>query len=50
MGRLPIKNIQRGSFDAKLIDQKGRICIGNRIDLGRDTTFDIRDTGLTNCQ
>jgi hypothetical protein len=48
--RLPIKDIARGRFDAKLVDPKGRTCIRRGIDLSQDTTFDIRDTDLTDCR
>ena len=47
--RLAIKDIERGRFDAKVVDQKGRTCIRRGIDLSKDTTFDIRDTDLTDC-
>ena len=47
--RLAIKDIERGRFDAKIVDQKGRTCIRRGIDLSKDTTFDIRDTDLTDC-
>jgi hypothetical protein len=48
--RLAIKDIERGRFDAKLVDQKGRTCIRHGIDLSKDTTFDIRDADLTDCR
>ena len=47
--RLSIKDVERGRFDAKLIDQKGRTCIRHDIDLSKDTTFDIRDADLVDC-
>jgi hypothetical protein len=47
--RLLIKDSERGGFDAKLVDQKGRTCIVRGIDLAKDTTFDVRDTDLTDC-
>jgi hypothetical protein len=47
--RLAIKDIVRGRFDAKIVDQKGRTCIRRGIDLSKDTTFDIRDADLTDC-
>jgi hypothetical protein len=47
--RLQIKDIERGRFDAKIVDQKGRTCIRRGIDLGKDTTFDIRDADLADC-
>jgi hypothetical protein len=47
--RLAIKEVTRGQFDAKLVDQKGRTCIRHGIDLSKDTTFDIRDADLTDC-
>lgn len=48
--RLPIKDVSRGVFDVKLVDEKGRVCIAHGIDLGKDTTFEIRDRDLTDCQ
>jgi hypothetical protein len=48
--RLSIKDIERGRFDAKLVDQKGRTCIRHGIDLSKDTTFDIRDADLADCR
>jgi hypothetical protein len=47
--RLVIKDVERGRVDAKLVDQNGRTCIRRGIDLSKDTTFDIRDTDLTEC-
>jgi hypothetical protein len=47
--RLSIKDVERGRFDAKLIDQKGRTCFRHDIDLSKDTTFDIRDADLVDC-
>ena len=47
--RLPIKDITRGTFDLKLVDRQGRVCITHGIDLSRDTTFEIRDADLKNC-
>ena len=47
--RLQIKDIERGQFDAKIVDKAGRTCIKLAIDLAKDTTFDIRDSDLKNC-
>ncbi len=47
--RLPIKGVSRGVFDVKLVDGKGRVCIAHGIDLTKDTTFEIRDSNLTDC-
>jgi hypothetical protein len=47
--RLAIKDIKRGRFDAKIVDRTGRSCIKRDIDLGKDTTFDIRDGDLKDC-
>jgi hypothetical protein len=47
--RLPIKDITRGTFDLKLVDRQGRVCITHGIDLRHDTTFEIRDADLRNC-
>jgi hypothetical protein len=48
--RLQIKNIDRGRFDAKVVDKAGRTCIKRAIDLSKDTTFDIRDGDLKDCR
>jgi hypothetical protein len=48
--RRPLKDIARARFDAKLIDQKGRVRIRRGIDLRKDTLFDVRDTDLTECR
>jgi hypothetical protein len=47
--RLAIRGIARGKFDVKLVDAKGNTCIRHGVDLTHDTTFDIRDTDLTEC-
>ncbi|HEX3990840.1 MAG TPA: hypothetical protein VHX39_06680, partial [Acetobacteraceae bacterium] len=47
--RLQIKDIERGRFDVKVVDKAGRTCIKRDIDLGKDTTFDIRDSDLKDC-
>lgn len=47
--RLLIKDIERGRFDAKIVDRTGRSCVKRDIDLGKDTTFDIRDGDLKDC-
>jgi hypothetical protein len=48
--RLAIKGVSRGVFDLKLIDQAGRVCIKHGLDLGKDTTFEIRDQDLADCR
>lgn len=48
--RLAIKDIARGKFDVKLVDQKGRTCIKKGVDLTKDTTFDVRDADLADCK
>jgi hypothetical protein len=47
--RLALKRIARGTFDVKLVDRKGRVCIRHGVDLSHDTTFDIRDDDLKDC-
>jgi hypothetical protein len=47
--RLPIKDVSRGKFDVKLVDQKGRVCIARGVDLSTETTFEIHDRDLTDC-
>ncbi len=48
--RLPITGISRGRFDVKLEGENGRTCIKRGVDLSGDTTFDIRDSDLTDCR
>lgn len=47
--RLPIKDITRGTFDVKLVDRKGLVCISHGVDLRKETTFEILDRDLTDC-
>lgn len=47
--RLPIKQVSRGVFDVKLVDTKGRTCVRHGVDLSKDTTFEVRDSDLTDC-
>jgi hypothetical protein len=48
--RLTIKGVSRGTYDLKVIDRSGRICIKHGVDLTNDTTFDIRDEDLHDCK
>jgi hypothetical protein len=48
--RLQIKDVSRGVFDVKLVDEKGRVCFAHGIDLTKETTFEIRDRDLTDCR
>ena len=48
--RLPIKGIEHGRFDVKLVDRKGRTCFVRDIDLRNETTFEIRDKSLSGCE
>jgi hypothetical protein len=32
------------------VDQKGRTCIMRRVDMTKETSFEIRDTSLTDCK
>jgi hypothetical protein len=48
--RLTIKSVSRGMFDLKLIDHAGRVCIKHGLDLSKDTTFEVRDQDLLDCQ
>ena len=47
--RLAVKGIAHGRFDVKLVDKKGATCLRHDVDLSKETTFDIRDTDLTDC-
>ena len=48
--RLVLKDVNPGRFDLKLVDRRGRTCIIRNIDLAGETSFDIRDEALTDCQ
>jgi hypothetical protein len=48
--RLAIKGASRGTFDLKLVDRSGRVCVRHGIDLTRDTTFELRDEDLAGCR
>jgi len=48
--RLTLTGLNPGVYDVKLVDQKGRTCIMRRIDLTKETSFEIRDTNLTDCK
>lgn len=47
--RLSMTDMSRGQFDLKVVDRAGVECIIRGIDLTRDTTFDLRDGDLANC-
>ena len=47
--RLAIKGASRGTFDLKLVDRSGRICLKHGVDLTKDTTFELRDQDLVDC-
>jgi hypothetical protein len=47
--RLSIKGVSRGTFDLKVVDRSGRVCVKHAIDLTKDLTFDIRDQDLLDC-
>jgi hypothetical protein len=48
--RLTLTGLTPGIYDVKLVDKKGRTCILHHVDLTKTTSFDIRDSGLTNCK
>ena len=48
--RLTIRGLSRGTFDLKVVDRSGRVCIKKGLDLTSDTTFDIRDEDLRDCR
>ena len=47
--RLLIKAVSRALFDLRVVDRSGHACIKPNIDLTKDTTFDIRDVDLRDC-
>jgi hypothetical protein len=47
--RLKITKIEPGSYDVKLADSKGRVCIVKNIKVEADKVFSIEDKDLTNC-
>jgi hypothetical protein len=48
--RLTLTGLTPGTYDVKLVDKKGRTCILHHVDLTKTTSFEIRDTGLTDCK
>jgi hypothetical protein len=48
--RLTLTGLDPGLYDVKLVDQKGRTCIMRRVDMTKETSFEIRDTSLTDCK
>jgi hypothetical protein len=48
--RLTLTGLNPGLYDVKLVDQKGRTCIMHRVDMTKETSFEIRDASLTDCK
>lgn len=48
--RLRLTGVSRGRFDARLVDEKGRECRLNNIDLTKDLTFAVHDSDLASCR
>jgi hypothetical protein len=48
--RLTLTGLNPGLYDVKLVDQKGQTCIMHRIDLTKETSFEIRDASLAGCK
>ena len=48
--RLTLTGLNPGLYDVKLVDQKGRTCIMHRVNLTKQTSFEIRDASLTHCK
>jgi hypothetical protein len=48
--RLTLTGLTPGIYDVKLIDDAGRTCILHGVDLKTQTSFEIRDAGLTDCK
>ena len=47
--RLKITNVVAGSYDLKLADDKGRVCIVKNVKVEADAVFSIEDKDLSNC-
>ena len=47
--RLKITNVEPGSYDVKLADTKGRVCIVKNIKVEAGKVFSIEDKDLTTC-
>jgi hypothetical protein len=47
--RLTLTGLSPGAYSVKLVDRSGRTCILQRVDLTRETSFEIRDNQLSNC-
>jgi len=48
--RLPLTGLRPGTYDVKLVDGKGRVCLKRDVDLTRDKSFEIRDADLGSCR
>ena len=48
--RLTLTGLSPGVYDVKLVDRKGRTCIMHGVNLTTATSFDIRDSDLTDCK
>jgi hypothetical protein len=48
--RLTLTGVAPGIYDVKLVDDTGRTCILHGVDLKTQTSFEIRDAGLTDCK
>lgn len=48
--RLTLTGLSPGVYDVKLVDDTGRTCILHSINLTKETSFDIRDSSLTDCK
>jgi hypothetical protein len=48
--RLTLTGLSPGIYDVKLVDKTGRTCILHQVNLTKETSFDIRDAGLTDCK
>jgi hypothetical protein len=47
--RLTLTGINPGTYDVKLVDEKGRTCIMHGVNLTKETSFEIRDGNLNDC-
>jgi hypothetical protein len=48
--RLTLTGLSPGIYDVKLVDDTGRTCILHGVNLTKETSFDIRDSSLTDCK
>lgn len=48
--RLTLTGVAAGIYDVKLVDKAGRTCIMHGVNMTKETSFEIRDSSLTDCK